>query len=610
MKQQAARLVESQRRENERMLSEEKRRWELERLREEAAREKRAAEALAQKAEELTRSIEERIRIEEQLLQRATQQAIVAELGQLALAETGLFELLDEAVRSVSRGLGVEFGRVMEISPGGDRLELRAGHGWREEAVRHEESCEGATSLAGFTLRSGEPVIIEDLRAETRFEVSPLLRDHGVMSGLSVVIPGRTRPFGSLGAFDSRARTFARDDIHFLQAVGNVLAAAIQRRSDERELAAVRDELEVQLTDMTRLHALSERLSHGLELPAVLEKVLSAVTGLQGTDRGVLMLHDRERDEMVTAASIGFTRDQIEEIERSSPEVRQGSGVSAVISGGIIVEDVPSDPVLAPHLSAARRAGYRAICSTPLLTCGGELVGAIATYFLKHHRPSEREIRLVELYARQAAEFIDNARLYREIQEADRRKGEFLAMLGHELRNPLAPILNAFDIMRLPDLAPEEVAETRDVAERQVRHLARLVDDLLDVSRINKGKIELRKGRIDLRDLASRAAEIARPLIESRRHELSISLPPDPIPLLADAARIEQVLVNLLNNAAKYTEPGGRIALDVERDGDEVVVRVRDNGIGIDPALLPHIFDLFTQAERSLDRSQGGSASA
>ena len=250
--------------------------------------------------------------------------------------------------------------------------------------------------------------------------------------------------------------------------------------------------------------------------------------------------------------------------------------------------------------SAARRS----------LTCGGELVGVIATYFLQHHRPSERETRLVELYARQAAEFIDNARLYREIQEADRRKGEFLAMLGHELRNPLAPILNAFDIMRLPDLAPEEVAETRDVAERQVRHLARLVDDLLDVSRINKGKIELRKGRIDLRDLASRAAEIARPLIESRRHELSISLPPDPIPLLADAARIEQVLVNLLNNAAKYTEPGGRIALDVERDGDEAVVRVRDNGIGIDPALLPHIFELFTQAERSLDRSQGGSASA
>jgi len=106
--------------------------------------------------------------------------------------------------------------------------------------------------------------------------------------------------------------------------------------------------------------------------------------------------------------------------------------------------------------------------------------------------------------------------------------------------------------------------------------------------------------------LASRAAEIARPLIESRRHELSISLPPDPIPLLADAARIDQVLVNLLNNAAKYTEPGGRIALDVERDGDEAVVRVRDNGIGIDPALLPHIFELFTQAERSLDRSQGG----
>ena len=433
-----------------------------------------------------------------------------------------------------------------------------------------------------------------------------MLREHGVVSGLSVIIQGRERPFGTLGAFTDRPRTFARDDVHFLQAVVNVLAAAIQRRRDEDALAEVRDELAIQLADMTRLHALSERLSNNIELTAVLEEVLSAVTGLQGTERGVLMLYDRERDEMRTAASVGFDPEQLKAVERATPGMQLGGTVTAVISGGIVVADVPSDPILAPQLSAALHAGCQVVCSTPLLTCGGEPVGVIATYFPERHRPSERETRLVELYARQAAEFIDNARLYREIREADRCKGVFLAMLGHELRNPLAPILNALHLMRLPNIDRAEIDQARDIAEWQARHLARLVDDLLDVSRINSGKIELRKGRVDLREAVSRAVETARPLIESRRHSLSVTVPDDPLPLEADAARLEQVLSNLLNNSAKYTEPGGQISLTVERDAGEFVIKVRDNGIGIDPELLPRVFDLFTQADQSLDRSQGG----
>ena len=170
------------------------------------------------------------------------------------------------------------------------------------------------------------------------------------------------------------------------------------------------------------------------------------------------------------------------------------------------------------------------MCSTPLLTTGGELIGTIATYFPRPHRPTDRETRLVELYARQAAEFIDNARLYREIREADRHKDEFLAMLAHELRNPLAPLLNALHILRTGRLDGQEAEQARDIAERQVRHLARLVDDLLDVSRISSGKIQLRKGPVDLRAAVARAVETARPLIEARRHELSVSLPEEPVP--------------------------------------------------------------------------------
>ena len=179
-------------------------------------------------------------------------------------------------------------------------------------------------------------------------------------------------------------------------------------------------------------------------------------------------------------------------------------------------------------------------------------------------------------------------------------------MLAHELRNPLAPLTNALHLLRQDCLEAAETEQIRDLAERQVRHLTRLVDDLLDVSRINNGKIQLQKGRLDLRAAVARAVDSVRPLIESRGHDLSIALPEDPIPLEADSSRLEQVLCNLLNNAAKYTEPGGRIDLEAGRDGDHAFVRIRDTGIGIAPELLPRVFDLFTQEERSLDRSQGG----
>lgn len=189
------------------------------------------------------------------------------------------------------------------------------------------------------------------------------------------------------------------------------------------------------------------------------------------------------------------------------------------------------------------------------------------------------------------------------------RKDEFLAMLSHELRNPLAPILNAVHLLRQKNEDPLQ-KQARAIIERQVGQLKHLVDDLLEVSRISSGRVQLRQEQLLLSSIVERAVETAQPLITQHRHELTVSLPPEPIWLQADAARLEQVLVNLLTNAAKYTEDKGRIALTIERiigsEGDTAVLRVRDSGIGIAPDLLPHIFDLFTQADRSLDRSQGG----
>jgi PAS domain S-box-containing protein len=209
-------------------------------------------------------------------------------------------------------------------------------------------------------------------------------------------------------------------------------------------------------------------------------------------------------------------------------------------------------------------------------------------------------------YAKVMRDITERKRAETELAEANRRKDEFLAMLGHELRNPLAPILNGIQILRLDQKASPDGRKAIDMIDRQARHLTRLVDDLLDVSRITRGKIHLRKERVELRTILHDAVETTRHLIESRRHQLTVSLPAESVWLEADPARLEQVVGNLLSNAAKYTEPCGHIWLTAERQGPEAVIRVKDTGIGILSEMVPRVFDLFVQADRALDRTQGG----
>ena len=220
---------------------------------------------------------------------------------------------------------------------------------------------------------------------------------------------------------------------------------------------------------------------------------------------------------------------------------------------------------------------------------------------------SERELR-AEASRRAAAEGELRERA-EQLADADRRKDEFLAMLGHELRNPLGAVSNALHVLRAgggDSATPGRGARMLDVIERQVGHLTRLVGDLLEVSRITRGEISLRKEALDLRGVVVRAVETAQPWIDERGHRIALERPPQALTLPGDAMRLEQVFANLLHNAAKYTDPGGRIDVSLERQGDAAVVRVRDDGIGIAPELLPHVFELFTQGDRSLDRARGG----
>jgi signal transduction histidine kinase/BarA-like signal transduction histidine kinase len=193
-----------------------------------------------------------------------------------------------------------------------------------------------------------------------------------------------------------------------------------------------------------------------------------------------------------------------------------------------------------------------------------------------------------------------------ELAEVDRRKDEFLAMLGHELRNPLAPVTTALQIMRIHESEPSRVARSREIVERQIQHMTRLIDDLLDVSRITRGKIELREQPLLLTSVIEHAVESARPLIDERGHRIALDLPTEPVTFLADPARLAQVFANLLNNAAKYTDVGGRIWLRARVEGSELVVAVKDDGPGLTRDLRKHAFELFMQGPQTRVRARGG----
>ena len=257
-------------------------------------------------------------------------------------------------------------------------------------------------------------------------------------------------------------------------------------------------------------------------------------------------------------------------------------------------------------LEIMRELGLKSYIGVPL-TVRGKTLGVITFIAAESgHRYDATDLAVAEDLASRAGIAIDNAQLYRELRDADQRKDEFLATLAHELRNPLAPIRNGLQVLRLSGTNGEAGVEVRSMMERQLNQMVRLVDDLLDVSRITRNKLDLKLQRVDLATVIHSAVETSRPLIEQSGHTLSLSLPPSPTYLQADLTRLAQVFSNLLNNSAKYTEPGGHISLTAEATNDEVTVRVRDNGLGIPAEAMPRLFQMFSQVDRNMERAQGG----
>jgi PAS domain S-box-containing protein len=363
----------------------------------------------------------------------------------------------------------------------------------------------------------------------------------------------------------------------------------------------------------------TEQLASSLDYEATLVALVRLAVPKYADWAAVDMLEDGQTRRLAVEHVDPLKVQWVQEVARRyPPDPNATSGVPAILRTGK-AEHMPEIPAALLEAAAADDEHRRIIQALQLrsyigvpLIVEGKPVGVISLVMAESRRVyDEADLAFAIDLADRAAVAVHNARLFRAVEQAraeavlaSRAKDDFLAMLGHELRNPLAPILTALELMKLQP-SPRDVERARQVIERQVRGMVRLVDDLLDVSRIAHGRIELTHERVELAELVSKGLEVAGPAIEQRRHRVEVEVEPGLL-VDADPLRLVQVIANLLNNAAKYTEPGGQISVQGRAEGHEVVLRVRDSGVGISPEMLPRVFDVFVQQPQALDRAQGG----
>jgi signal transduction histidine kinase/ActR/RegA family two-component response regulator len=398
-----------------------------------------------------------------------------------------------------------------------------------------------------------------------------------------------------------------------VEALAVVEAQKLQLENALRMRDEVQRQLETELEDARLLHSISSMMIDEDSVDALYQKLVDAATLIMRSDFGSMQRYDEARGELQMIAHHGLDDEALQFWQWVYPGRATTCGKALEIGKRVVVKDFEACDFIvgSDDLIAFRKAGVRAAQSTPLLTRGGRLVGMITTHWTHCHEPKERDLRLFDIIARQAADLIErnsSAQALRQhagrLVEADRYKDQFLATLAHELRNPLAPLRTGLTLLKIG--TAEQATRVLPMMERQLGHMVRLIDDLLDVSRVSRGMVTLQRHRVALDVLIDSAVETSRPLINAANHQFTVSVPGGVVYLDVDATRVVQIISNLLNNAAKYTSNGGRLDLVAEVIGDEVLIRIIDTGIGIAPEMLPRIFELFSQVDRAAERSQSG----
>ena len=393
-------------------------------------------------------------------------------------------------------------------------------------------------------------------------------------------------------------------------------------RDSEARLFGILEHSAADLKAMRRLNEIGTRCAKdGNDVAGCLKEVLNVAIEISGADKGHIQL--RESDQLKFAAHSGFD-ESFRDFFTNATDGNSAWGMAMESHQRVIVEDITESEIYAgkPSLSMMLDADVRAVQAVPLLSSFGKLLGAISTHFSEPHRPSEQELRLMDLLARQTADYLERKQVEQEreqllarehelrqtAEDANRLKDEFLAIMSHELRNPLNVILGYAELLLRTDeiRKTENLRRMADAVKRNAVAQSKLIRDLLDLSRLRSGKLELNRENVSPADSIENAIETVRLDAEGKGIDIEVIASDDVMFVRADPVRLEQIIWNLLNNSVKFTPRGGRITVRLEEDGDEIVLTVSDNGQGIDQSFLPHIFEIFRQADAGTNRAQSG----
>ena len=463
-------------------------------------------------------------------------------------------------------------------------------------------------------LKRGETVVCADAEQDDRTSnTADALKLIGASAFVNMPIMERGRVVAVFFVTYPTAHHWSEEELAFIRDVAERTRIAVERRRSEQSLA-------IDLEVTRRLRDLSARLVAEGDVQVLIDEILAAAVSITNADGGTLQLLDEATHELTFAAIKGLDPELIASFERVSANSRSSCGQALASGKRAWVEfDVPESED--PDGSLRRHAAYglHSAQSTPLVSRSGRVLGMVSTHWRERRTLSDRDGQFLDLLSRQAADLIERTRAEEELRrsehqlrEADRRKDEFIAMLAHELRNPLVPIRTGVELLKRVRERPDVIDSVRPMMERQIGHMVRMIDDLLDVSRITSGKLELQRQAVTLSSIVGTAIELNREAITAGNHEFTVNLPEPRWVLNVDPTRFAQAISNLLQNAAKFTPAGGRISLDATirpeeaEQPAELVLKVVDSGEGITESLLPRIFDLFAQAGTANVGSRNG----
>ncbi|MEX1232216.1 MAG: PAS domain S-box protein [Planctomycetaceae bacterium] len=510
-------------------------------------------------------------------------------------------QAIDQVLESICTALQWDAGTFWKVEPQTGTLRCRNFRQsspqdldeFRDASSRH--AFEPGDSLPGRVWRSEQAVWIADVTVDPHFQRVQEAKKAGLHGAFACPVAVGTNFLGVFEFFSQEIQAPDPDLLEMMATISGQIGQFFEQLDSE---AALRRQTE-------RLKLLWEAAAVLLTASnpdAMMKALFSQVSDHLGADAYFNFVADENAEALRLVSCIGIPEESAREIERLE--------FGRAVCGTVALE---RRPIVATHIQQSddpkvqlvKSFGIRAYACNPLMA-DGQLIGTLSFASRTKDQFDDGELSFFETLSRYVTFAYIRLRLLERLQDADRRKDDFLATLAHELRNPLAPIRNGLQVIRMAKDDKQMVEQARGMMERQLEQMVRLIDDLLDISRITRNKLELRKENVELKQVIDSAVETSQHLIDQGEHQLTVSLPPESILVEADPTRLSQIFANLLNNAAKYTENGGRIRLTVERQGSDAIISVRDTGIGIAAEHLPKLFEMFSQVAPALERSQGG----